>query len=64
MQMCRPFEGHITSWLQTALHYNPDMRGGRRVATEDAPCLTNMDHILTYTAVVLLVFQDFWSLQE
>ena len=42
----RPFEGHMTSWLQIALQYNQDMRGGRRVATEDAPCLTNMEHIL------------------
>ena len=42
----RPFEDRITSWLQTALQFNPDMRGGRRVATEDAQCLTNMDHTL------------------
>lgn len=41
-----PFEGQITSWLQIALQFNPEMRGGRRVATEDAPCLMNMEHIL------------------
>ena len=54
--LCRPFEGHITSGLQTVLHYNPDMWGGRRVATEDAPCLTNMDHILNTQVNSFLLF--------
>ena len=43
---CRPFEELITSWLRTALHFNPNMRGRRPTATQDAPCLVNMDHIL------------------
>ena len=43
---CRPFEELITSWLRIVLHFNPKMRGARRTATQDAPCLINMDHIL------------------
>ena len=46
MYTYRPFEELITSWLRIVLHFNPKMRGGRRTAAQDAPCLINMDHIL------------------
>ena len=52
---CGTFEAQITSWLQTALHYSPDMRGGRRSFSEDAPCLSNMDHILSSMVSTLSV---------
>lgn len=44
---CRPFEDHITSWLCTALNYNPEKRGGRLNTVEDAPCLNYMQQILS-----------------
>ena len=61
--MCRTFESLVTSWLQTALHYTPERRGGRRRVSEDAPCLSNMDHILatkvksTQCGVLSLLFR-------
>ncbi len=43
----RNLEALLTSWLQTALHYDPEKRGSRRKPGEDAVCLSNMDHILS-----------------
>ena len=43
----RNLEALLTSWLQTALHYDPEKRGNRRRPGEDAVCLSNMDHILS-----------------
>ena len=42
----RPFEVLVTSWLQMALHKDPQRRGTKTSATDCAPCLADMERNL------------------
>ena len=43
---CRPFEALVTSWLQMALHKDPQRRGTKTSDMDYAPCLTDMERNL------------------
>ncbi|XP_064389970.1 inhibitor of nuclear factor kappa-B kinase subunit beta-like [Halichondria panicea] len=45
-RLSRPLEEELTSWLQTALQFNPELRGAKRLTNEDAPCISHMTTIL------------------
>ena len=56
--LLRPFEALLTSWLQMALHKDPQRRGTKTAGRDVAPCLAVMEQNLNTLVWNAVCFVD------